>query len=126
MVTISLCSRVWFLLTMFFTAENEEEDELEMEVEDQDSKEAKKPSVINFDTSLPTSHTVRSSVAGLTDASGHLQMHVPSGGTGRSLGGPWPWSQTRSLDEPALSRLALLSPSAELSPFPCLRWSWRH
>ncbi|XP_036189242.1 protein cereblon isoform X2 [Myotis myotis] len=38
-------------------AENEEEDELEMEVEDQDSKEAKKPSVINFDTSLPTSHT---------------------------------------------------------------------
>jgi len=28
-----------------------------MEVEDQDSKEAKKPNVINFDTSLPTSHT---------------------------------------------------------------------
>ncbi|XP_012587550.1 PREDICTED: protein cereblon [Condylura cristata] len=27
-----------------------------MEVEDHDSKEAKKPSVINFDTSLPTSH----------------------------------------------------------------------
>uniref|UniRef100_A0A2K6ENA9 Protein cereblon n=1 Tax=Propithecus coquereli TaxID=379532 RepID=A0A2K6ENA9_PROCO len=38
-------------------AENEEEDEIEMEVEDQDSKEAKKPNVINFDTSLPTSHT---------------------------------------------------------------------
>lgn len=38
-----------------------------MEVEDQDSKEAKKPSVINFDTSLPTSHTVRSSAAGLMD-----------------------------------------------------------
>ncbi|XP_032181543.1 protein cereblon isoform X3 [Mustela nigripes] len=38
-------------------AESEEEDEIEMEVEDQDSKEAKKPNVINFDTSLPTSHT---------------------------------------------------------------------
>ncbi|KAF6312711.1 cereblon [Rhinolophus ferrumequinum] len=37
--------------------ENEEEDDIEMEVEDQDSKEAKKPNVINFDTSLPTSHT---------------------------------------------------------------------
>ncbi|KAL0600680.1 Protein cereblon [Plecturocebus cupreus] len=36
-------------------AESEEEDE--MEVEDQDSKEAKKPNIINFDTSLPTSHT---------------------------------------------------------------------
>lgn len=31
---------------------------MEMEVEDQDSKEARKPNVINFDTSLPTSHTV--------------------------------------------------------------------
>ncbi|XP_053455131.1 protein cereblon isoform X3 [Nycticebus coucang] len=38
-------------------AEHEEEDEMEMEIEDQDSKEAKKPNVINFDTSLPTSHT---------------------------------------------------------------------
>ncbi|ELW71574.1 Protein cereblon [Tupaia chinensis] len=35
----------------------ESEEEGEMEVEDQDSKEAKKPHVINFDTSLPTSHT---------------------------------------------------------------------
>ncbi|XP_020824110.1 protein cereblon isoform X3 [Phascolarctos cinereus] len=35
-------------------AESEEDDE--MEVEDQDSQEAKKPNVINFDTSLPTSH----------------------------------------------------------------------
>ncbi|XP_036734458.1 protein cereblon isoform X4 [Manis pentadactyla] len=38
-------------------AESEEEDEIEMEVEDQDSKDAQKPNVINFDTSLPTSHT---------------------------------------------------------------------
>nr|XP_058894592.1 protein cereblon-like [Kogia breviceps] len=38
-------------------AEDEEEDEIEMEVEDQDSKEPKKPNIINFDTSLPTSHT---------------------------------------------------------------------
>ncbi|GAB1291123.1 Protein cereblon [Apodemus speciosus] len=35
----------------------DEDDEIEMEVEDQDSKEAKKPNIINFDTSLPTSHT---------------------------------------------------------------------
>ncbi|XP_044518556.1 protein cereblon isoform X2 [Gracilinanus agilis] len=35
-------------------AENEEDDE--MEVEDQDSQETKKPNIINFDTSLPTSH----------------------------------------------------------------------
>lgn len=56
-----------------------------MEVEDQDSKEAKKPTVINFDTSLPTSHTVRSSAAGLTDAYGDLQVQVLSGGTGRNL-----------------------------------------
>ncbi|XP_056660527.1 protein cereblon isoform X8 [Monodelphis domestica] len=34
--------------------ENEEDDE--MEVEDQDSQETKKPNIINFDTSLPTSH----------------------------------------------------------------------
>ncbi|KAM5313458.1 protein cereblon [Glossophaga mutica] len=39
-------------------AESEEdEDGVEMEVEDQDGREAKKPNVINFDTSLPTSHT---------------------------------------------------------------------
>lgn len=56
-----------------------------MEVEDQDSKDAKKPSVINFDTSLPTSHMVRSSAAGLTDSNGDLQVHAFSGGTGRSL-----------------------------------------
>ncbi|XP_041281721.1 protein cereblon isoform X3 [Onychostruthus taczanowskii] len=37
--------------------ESEEEDDNEMEVEDQDSKEAEKPNIINFDTSLPTSHT---------------------------------------------------------------------
>ncbi|KAM6343834.1 protein cereblon isoform 3-T4 [Alca torda] len=37
-------------------AESEEEDDNEMEVEDQDSKEAEKPNIINFDTSLPTSH----------------------------------------------------------------------
>ena len=36
----------------------DEDDEIEMEVEDQDSKEARKPNIINFDTSLPTSHTV--------------------------------------------------------------------
>uniref|UniRef100_A0A8D2PWR6 Cereblon n=1 Tax=Zosterops lateralis melanops TaxID=1220523 RepID=A0A8D2PWR6_ZOSLA len=36
--------------------ESEEEDDNEMEVEDQDSKEAEKPNIINFDTSLPTSH----------------------------------------------------------------------
>ncbi|KAJ6668266.1 hypothetical protein lerEdw1_015643 [Lerista edwardsae] len=37
-------------------AESEEEDDLDMEVEDQDSKETEKPNIINFDTSLPTSH----------------------------------------------------------------------
>uniref|UniRef100_A0A8C9EZN7 Protein cereblon n=1 Tax=Pavo cristatus TaxID=9049 RepID=A0A8C9EZN7_PAVCR len=36
--------------------ESEEEDDNEMEVEDQDGKEAEKPNMINFDTSLPTSH----------------------------------------------------------------------
>lgn len=63
--------RVWegnraaFVLTLIFffsystSAESEdEEDEIEMEVEDQDSKEARKPNIINFDTNLPTSHTV--------------------------------------------------------------------
>lgn len=39
-------------------AESEEEDDTEMEVEDQDSREAEKPNIINFDTSLPTSHMV--------------------------------------------------------------------
>lgn len=39
-------------------AESEEEDDNEMEVEDQDGKEAEKPNMINFDTSLPTSHVV--------------------------------------------------------------------
>nr|XP_028575193.1 protein cereblon isoform X5 [Podarcis muralis] len=37
-------------------AESEEEDDVDMEVEDQDSKETEKPNIINFDTSLPTSH----------------------------------------------------------------------
>ncbi|XP_075570489.1 protein cereblon isoform X3 [Pelecanus crispus] len=37
-------------------AESEEEDDNDMEVEDQGSKEAEKPNIINFDTSLPTSH----------------------------------------------------------------------
>lgn len=41
---------------------------MEMEVEDQDGREAKKPNVINFDTSLPTSHTVCRSVTALTDS----------------------------------------------------------
>ena len=49
-----------------FTAESEEEDGIEMEVEDQDGREAKKPNVINFDTSLPTSHTVCHLVTDLT------------------------------------------------------------
>lgn len=53
--------------------ENEEEDDIEMEVEDQDSKEAKKPNVINFDTSLPTSHTVRSLGTGL------MGIHISCG-----------------------------------------------
>ncbi|XP_062853996.1 protein cereblon [Trichomycterus rosablanca] len=35
---------------------NEEEEEDEMETEDRDSENAKKPSIINFDPSLPTSH----------------------------------------------------------------------
>lgn len=49
---------VFCLYYCTFTAEEEEEDEIEMEVEDQDNKEPKKPNIINFDTSLPTSHTV--------------------------------------------------------------------
>uniref|UniRef100_A0A8D0L9Y0 Protein cereblon n=1 Tax=Sphenodon punctatus TaxID=8508 RepID=A0A8D0L9Y0_SPHPU len=36
--------------------QSEEEDDLEMEVEDQDNKDAETPNIINFDTSLPTSH----------------------------------------------------------------------
>ncbi|ETE71228.1 Protein cereblon, partial [Ophiophagus hannah] len=41
---------------LILLAESEEEDDVEMEVEDQDSKDAEKPNIINFDTSLPTSH----------------------------------------------------------------------
>ncbi|XP_070792966.1 protein cereblon isoform X2 [Pituophis catenifer annectens] len=37
-------------------AESEEEDDVEMEVEDPDGMDAEKPNIINFDTSLPTSH----------------------------------------------------------------------
>ena len=41
-------------------AENEEEEEDDMETaEDRDSEDAEKPSTINFDPSLPTSHAVR-------------------------------------------------------------------
>ncbi|XP_057193937.1 protein cereblon [Triplophysa rosa] len=36
--------------------ENEEEEEDDMETEDRDGEGAEKPSIINFDTSLPTSH----------------------------------------------------------------------
>ncbi|XP_072540592.1 LOW QUALITY PROTEIN: protein cereblon [Salminus brasiliensis] len=36
--------------------ENEEEEEDDMETEDRDSEDAEKPSIINFDPSLPTSH----------------------------------------------------------------------
>ncbi|XP_056109812.1 protein cereblon [Rhinichthys klamathensis goyatoka] len=36
--------------------ENEEEEEDIMETEDRDGEDAEKPSIINFDTSLPTSH----------------------------------------------------------------------
>ncbi|XP_073708122.1 protein cereblon [Garra rufa] len=36
--------------------ENEEEEEDDMETEDRDGEDAEKPSIINFDTSLPTSH----------------------------------------------------------------------
>lgn len=46
------------IFCMCSLAEGEEEDDNEMEIEDQDSKEAEKPNVINFDTSLPTSHVV--------------------------------------------------------------------
>lgn len=55
---------IFFKISFFFfyfssSAESEdEEDEIEMEVEDQDSRDARKPNIINFDTSLPTSHTV--------------------------------------------------------------------
>ncbi|XP_069062458.1 protein cereblon isoform X1 [Pleurodeles waltl] len=38
-------------------AESDEDEENEMEVEDHDNKDAEKPNIINFDTSLPTSHT---------------------------------------------------------------------
>lgn len=46
------------IFCMCLSVESEEEDDNEMEVEDQDSKEAEKPNIINFDTSLPTSHMV--------------------------------------------------------------------
>lgn len=46
------------MFCMCLSVESEEEDDSEMEVEDQDSKEAEKPNIINFDTSLPTSHVV--------------------------------------------------------------------
>ncbi|XP_021332510.1 protein cereblon isoform X1 [Danio rerio] len=36
--------------------ENEEEEEDDMETEDRDGEDVEKPSIINFDTSLPTSH----------------------------------------------------------------------
>lgn len=45
-----------------------------MEVEDQDSKEAKKPNVINFDTSLPTSHTVSDAGRPCGGATGHRRQ----------------------------------------------------
>lgn len=64
---------VFLLCYSPFAVENEEEDDIEMEVEDQDSKEAKKPNVINFDTSLPTSHTVRSLGTGL------MGIHISCG-----------------------------------------------
>lgn len=51
--------KTFFLFCFSSSAESEdEEDEIEMEVEDQDSRDARKPNIINFDTSLPTSHTV--------------------------------------------------------------------
>lgn len=49
---------VYTAFCMCLLAESEEEDDNEMEVEDQDGKEAEKPNMINFDTSLPTSHVV--------------------------------------------------------------------
>lgn len=49
----------YFYLLCFFV-ENEEVEEDEMETEDLDSEGAEKPSIINFDPSLPTSHAVRS------------------------------------------------------------------
>ncbi|PKU35078.1 protein hypothetical protein [Limosa lapponica baueri] len=60
----SFVMQVWFLLPSVSCScgvieeetESEEEDDNDMEVEDQDSKEAEKPNIINFDTSLPTSH----------------------------------------------------------------------
>lgn len=129
MVSASVCAHVsGFPSQCSFTAENEEEedDELEMEVEDQDSLEAKKPSVINFDTSLPTSHTVRGSSAGLTDAR-LLQGEVLSGGPGAAPlaahtrgWGPWAGPQSRSL---GLSCSFLPPPAvtlSRLSPFLCV------
>lgn len=46
-------------LLIFVFIENEEEEEEDvMETEDRDGEDAEKPSIINFDTSLPTSHAV--------------------------------------------------------------------
>lgn len=49
-----------------FCVENEEEEEDDMETEDRDSEGAEKPSIINFDPSLPTSHAVRPDLSSLT------------------------------------------------------------
>lgn len=48
----------WNRKHFFNVAENEEEEEDDMETEDRDGEGAEKPSIINFDTSLPTSHAV--------------------------------------------------------------------
>lgn len=48
------------LLCVCFIENEEEEEEDDMETEDRDSEGAEKPSIINFDPSLPTSHAVRS------------------------------------------------------------------
>uniref|UniRef100_A0A672M9D6 Protein cereblon-like n=1 Tax=Sinocyclocheilus grahami TaxID=75366 RepID=A0A672M9D6_SINGR len=45
-----------YLSYFCFSTENEEEEEDDMETEDRDGEDAEKPSIINFDTSLPTSH----------------------------------------------------------------------
>lgn len=46
------------IFLFLFFIENEEEEEDIMETEDRDGEDAEKPSIINFDTSLPTSHAV--------------------------------------------------------------------
>lgn len=45
------------------TDNEEEEEENDMETEDRDSEEAEKPSIITFDPSLPTSHSVSDATA---------------------------------------------------------------